>query len=111
MTPEGPTESTTRVIQPLLPPIPLPATAAKKPLRKLVVTNEEDGIAYIINKILEHSGNTQASACKLLGIHVTTMQQYRTGRHIQPSVWWLNRLVQACGARLVVEFFPKDIED
>lgn len=66
-------------------------------------------IAALVDQLLTRAGLSQAEVCRRLGVHPTSFNQYRIGRRVKPSLWWIVRLANVCGARIVVEFPPKGV--
>ena len=64
-------------------------------------------IAALVDQLLTRAGLSQAEVCRRLGIHPTSFNQYRLGRRVKPSLWWMTRLANVCGARIVIEFPTK----
>ncbi len=58
----------------------------------------------LIEEILDRAGLPQSEICRRLGIKTQSLNQYRTLRRKRPSIQWLCRLADACGARLIIEF-------
>ena len=61
-------------------------------------------IVALIDQLLARAGLSQAEACRRLGITPSSFNQYRLGRRQKPSMWWMVRLAQVCGARMFVEY-------
>ena len=90
-------------------PIPLPGSSSSEKASLAVVLCDNKTICVLIETILHRSGMTQAEVCRRLGISSSNFNQYRLGRRMKPSVWWLARLIDVCGGRLFVEFPPRPI--
>lgn len=70
---------------------------------------DDRAIIAIIDQLLARAGLSQAEACRRIGITPPAFNQYRLGRRLRPSLWWMVRLAQTCGAKIVVEFPPKPL--
>ena len=66
-------------------------------------------IVALIDQLLARAGFSQAEACRRLGINPTSFNQYRLGRRQKPSLWWVVRLAEVCGAKVLVEFPSKPL--
>lgn len=93
-----------------LPPIPIPSLSGPtaRQATSVVLLDDENALAALIDQLLMRSGLSQREVCRRLGISESNFNQYRLKRRVKPSVWWLNRLAQVCGARLLIEW-PKQL--
>ena len=66
-------------------------------------------IVALIDQLLARAGLSQAEACRRLGITPSSFNQYRLGRRCKPSMWWIVRLAEVCGAKVFVEFPSKPL--
>ena len=93
-------------------PIPLPSQhqSGTNPYSNLApVLLDDRAIAAVVDQLLARAGISQAEACRRMGIQPATLNQYRLGRRVRPSVWWLVRLAQVCGAKILVEYPAKGV--
>lgn len=80
----------------------LPVFKASQTITPVVC--DQRAIARLLETIIHKSGLSIHDVAKRLGVTTNTIRQYLHGRRTRPSVQWLVRLAEACGARLVVEF-------
>lgn len=73
-----------------------------------VVPTDDRSIMALIELILDRAGVSQAEVARRLGIRHQSLNQYRWLRRKRPSIQWISRLAQACGARIVIEFPTKE---
>ena len=52
--------------------------------------------------LLRRAGLSYHEAAKRLGVAVQSLHQYKKYKS-SPSVWWLVRLTELCGGRLIIE--------
>lgn len=71
--------------------------------KRAVLSTREDG-ARVIQMILERAGLSQSEVARRLGIRQQSISQYQTARRANPSLIWVARLAEICGARLIVEW-------
>jgi len=80
------------------------ATPAPSPSGvRRILTLDSASIVEALNAALYSSGLIQAEVAKRLGIRGQSIDQYRRNVKSNPSVKWLIRYLQVCGAKLVVE--------
>ena len=70
---------------------------------------DDRAIIALIEQLMARAGFTQAEVCRRLRIDPTTFNQYRLGRRTRPSLWWMVRLAEVCGAKIYVEFPSKPL--
>ena len=87
-------------------PTPLPSQHTHTPTSDnlSVVLLDDRAIGAVVDQIMARAGLSQAEVCRRLGIHPTSFNQYRLGRRVRPSLWWVVRLAEVCGARVYVEY-------
>jgi len=92
-------------------PTPLPSSfsSSRGPRPAAVIQSDPRGIPRLIEVILSRAGMPAAEVARRLGIQPQALNQYRTGRRINPSVLWLARLAAVCGGRVVVEFPEREM--
>lgn len=84
---------------------PVPASSLPLPTSSLAVVLPDDrAVGALIALLLERSGVPQAEIARRLGIKPQTLNQYVWLRRKRPSIQWIVRLAQACGATIKVEF-------
>lgn len=85
--------------------VPLPSSPPYTPTRHAyTVINDDRAIMALIEVLLDRAGLTQAEVARRMGVTINTVNQYRWLRKKRPSIRWITRLAEACGARLVVEW-------
>ncbi len=85
--------------------VPLPSIPSSLPSRHAyAVINDDRAIMALIEVLLDRAGLTQAEVARRMGVTINTVNQYRWLRKKRPSIRWITRLAEACGARLVVEW-------
>jgi len=86
-------------------PVPLPSSAASSSSPNLAVLGQDPrSVQRLIELLIERSGTPQAELARRMGITLQSLNQYVRGRRQRPSLIWLARLAELCGARIVVEF-------
>jgi hypothetical protein len=86
-------------------PVPLPSIPSTIPSRHAyAIINDDRAIMALIEVLLDRAGLTQAEVARRMGVTINTVNQYRWLRKKRPSIRWITRLAEACGARLVVEW-------
>jgi hypothetical protein len=80
----------------------VPGASSPSGVRR-VLTLDSASIAEALNAALFSSGLIQADVARRLGITNQSVDQYRRSARSNPSVKWLIRYLQVCGAKLVVE--------
>lgn len=73
------------------------------------VVLDDTAIAKLIDSLLTRAGLSQAEVCRRLGITPSSFNQYRLGRRVRPSLWWVVRLAEVCGAKVWVEYPHKPL--
>lgn len=89
--------------------VPLPSTLhAPRPTthQTAVVIPDDRALMGLIEMLLERAGVPQAEIARRLGIRHQSLNQYRWLRRKRPSIQWLVKLANACGARIIIEFPP-----
>ena len=77
---------------------------------RVVVINEFRALFQLVALIVARSGMSQSEIARHLGIKVQSLNQYSKQRRMNPSVAWLSRLANLCGARIVVEWPPEGLK-
>lgn len=86
-------------------PVPLPSsTGGTSTPSTAVVGQDARSIQRLVELLVERSGTPQAELARRLGITIQSLNQYVRGRRVEPSLRWMARLAEVCGARLVIEF-------
>lgn len=71
------------------------------------VVCDRRAIVRLLETLLWRSGLTVRACAERCGVDESVIRKYLTGQRPQPSVWWLTRFANACGARVVVELPPR----
>lgn len=69
-----------------------------------VVLSDERAVQRLVELLLEKAGLSQAEAARRMGIASQSLNQYKISRRARPSLQWLARLAEVCGAKIIVEF-------
>jgi predicted XRE-type DNA-binding protein len=92
--------------------VPLPSSATpthNRPSLAAVIADDR-AIMSLIEQLLDRSGLPQTEIARRLGIRKQSLNQYRHLRRKRPSIQWIARLADACGARLFVEFPARPLQ-
>ena len=98
-------------------PFSLPSSSLSKhayPAQNLdlvVLLSDDRSISALIDKLLDRANLTEAGLAERLGVTRQTLHQYRHSRRKRPSILWLVKLAQACGAKIVVELPSYQLKD
>lgn len=57
-------------------------------------------VVHLVGLLIDRSGMPAAEIARRMGISPQALNQYRKARRVRPSVVWLARLAQVCGATL-----------
>lgn len=89
----------------ITPPLPIPSlnSSPLSPSRAAILTDDR-AIVALIEQLLHRSGLKDSELARRMGIKQQSLSQYKYGFRHNPSVKWLVRLAEACGARIVVEW-------
>lgn len=68
------------------------------------VSSDKLAVGKLIRMILERAAIPQTEIAKRMGIVPQSLNQYVLGRRANPSILWLARLAEMCGARIVIEW-------
>ena len=90
-------------------PVITPSSASSSSQSLAAVLLDDRAIASLVEQLMARAGLSQAEICRRLKIDPTTFNQYRNGRRKRPSLWWMVRLAEVCGARLFIEWPSKPI--
>ena len=69
--------------------------------RHLAVIADDRAISALIEALIETSGMSQNELAKRLGVSYQTIQQRRRAK--RPSLIWIARLAEVCGAKIIIE--------
>lgn len=86
-----------------LPISPAPSYISPSPTIAVVLPDPKR-VNRLVEEIIERAGMSQAEVARRLGITPQSLNQYFTHRRERPSIIWIARLAEVCGARLLVEF-------
>jgi hypothetical protein len=89
---------------PSLTPLPSTSSPPIQRSRLAVIVTDDKAIQSLIELVLDRSGLTQSEIARRLGIKLQSLNEYYRGRRRRPSVQWLARLIDVCGAKIYVEF-------
>lgn len=90
-------------------PVPLPSLYSPAKPTTSVVLPDDRVVNSLIEQLLNRAGLPEAELARRLGIKRQSLNQYKISRRRRPSVQWLARLAEACGARLLIEFPAKPL--
>ena len=86
---------------------PIPSSFRERP-RKLhdikPLVASDDATAKLIAQLLNKAGLSIGEAARQMGVTPNAIRQYVKGRRNKPSVAWLVRLAELCGATVYIEF-------
>lgn len=68
------------------------------------VVNDKRTFAKLLQTIVDRSGLSKREIARRLNIRENGLRQYFTGRRNRPSVYWLVRLCDICGAEVSIKF-------
>lgn len=86
----------------MLVPSLIPSTQNVRPgPRHLAVIADDKAIGALIDALIEKSGMSQNEIARRLGVAYQTVQQRRRAK--RPSLIWIARLAEVCGARIIIE--------
>jgi len=88
----------------MLNPIPSVAQVSSPFLSVAVVLSDERAVPRLVELLIERSGLSQAEIARRMGIQSQSLNQYKIARRSRPSLQWLARLAETCGAKILVEF-------
>ena len=91
-------------LYPMIDVTPLPSLHQDVPATDQLVLREASNLAKVVEELLERADLSQTAASKQLGITRQSLHQYVVSRRTSPSVQWLARLCNLCGAKLIVEW-------
>lgn len=100
--PKPPTPTPSPIPLSVLPSV-LPHLPADRSYRAYVVSNDQI-VNVIVRMIVERSGMKPSDIARRMDIQEQSLNQYRSGRRLRPTIQWLTRLAEVCGARIVVEW-------
>lgn len=85
--------------------VPLPSSTANIVTPSLAVVGQDPrSVQRLIELLIERSGTPQAELARRMGITIQSLNQYKMGRRQSPSLAWMARLAEVCGARITIEF-------
>jgi transcriptional regulator with XRE-family HTH domain len=61
-------------------------------------------ITRLLETIISRSGMNLAEVARKMGVTPNSIRQYTRGRRNRPSLQWMVRLAEVCGAKLSIEF-------
>ena len=92
-------------------PFLVPSSSSFPPLHKSlhVVLSDERAISVLVEQLLSRSNLSMKEISRRLGCTVQSVSQYKYGKRANPSIKWLVRLAEVCGARLTIEMPPPGV--
>lgn len=93
-----------------------PISAAKLPSSSTgadltILLADDRAVSALIEKLLDRANLSEKELAERLGVRPQTVHQYRMSLRKRPSIQWLVKLASACGAKIVIEFPPKPIQE
>lgn len=70
---------------------------------RLSVVNDQRAIGALLDMMRQKAGLSVSELARRMGCTRGNIQQYLYGRKVNPSVRWLVRYAEICGAQLTVE--------
>lgn len=80
-----------------------PLTSEPCASTRVPILGDGHSLLRLIEQMIRASGVSESELARRCGVQRQTLAQYRLLYRRSPSVPWLVRLVQACGARIYVE--------
>lgn len=100
-------DSQTILGRPFLIPIQL-TSAAIPPTTLTSVVLDDHGISKLLGNLIKHAGLTPVQFADQLGISRQAINTYLCGARPNPTMKTLVRLLEALGAKIIIEFPKKD---